>query len=89
MPLIDEYAWQFDGACNDADSSIFFSPETERGKKRAGREAEAKAYCARCPVVKECLEHALTVREPFGVWGGLNTSERNALLTRGTSRRAS
>ena len=40
----------------------------------------AKALCARCPVVAECLDHALTVREPFGVWGGLNQTEREHLL---------
>ncbi|MGH1565528.1 WhiB family transcriptional regulator [Mumia sp. DW29H23] len=89
MPLIDEYEWQFEGACNDADTAIFFSPEDERGKKRHDREAKAKAYCATCPVVSQCLEHALRVREPFGVWGGLNTSERNALLEGGPARRAS
>lgn len=88
LPLMDSYEWQFDGACNDADSEIFFSPEHERGRKRAEREAQAKAYCHACPVVKQCLEHALAVREPFGVWGGLNTGERTALL-RGTARRAS
>ena len=89
MPLMDEYEWQFQGACNGADTSIFFSPEHERGKKRHDREAKAKAYCAVCPVVNECLNHALRVREPFGVWGGLNTGERNALIETGTERRAS
>jgi WhiB family redox-sensing transcriptional regulator len=36
-------------------------------------------YCNQCPVVKQCLEHALKVKEPYGVWGGLTTSERAAL----------
>ena len=44
------------------------------------KQAAAKALCARCPVVQECLDHALSVREPFGVWGGLNLTEREHLL---------
>ena len=32
--------------------------------------ARAKRICASCPVMEECLEGALTRREPWGVWGG-------------------
>ncbi|MBU6214198.1 MAG: WhiB family transcriptional regulator, partial [Actinomycetales bacterium] len=31
--------------------------------------------------VKQCLSHALTVREPYGVWGGMTEDERTFLLT--------
>ncbi|MFY0408198.1 WhiB family transcriptional regulator [Solicola sp. PLA-1-18] len=82
MPIHETYDWQYEGACNDADPETFFSPEFERGPRRARREDAAKAFCARCPVVKECLEHALQVREPFGVWGGLTTREREELGAR-------
>ena len=30
----------------------------------------------------ECLAGALARREPFGIWGGWTTEERDALLTR-------
>jgi WhiB family redox-sensing transcriptional regulator len=30
----------------------------------------AKAFCHECPLRKECLEGALSRREPWGVWGG-------------------
>ena len=30
----------------------------------------AKALCAACPVMTECLAGALERREPWGVWGG-------------------
>ena len=80
MPVIESYEWQFDGACNQADPEVFFSPQAERGARRRQREATAKSYCARCPVVDACLEHALAVRESHGVWGGLNTDERRDLL---------
>ncbi|MGH3360181.1 MAG: WhiB family transcriptional regulator [Nocardioidaceae bacterium] len=82
MPLIEVYEWQYEGACTEADPETFFSPESERGPRRRARERAAKSYCARCPVLDECLEHALAVREPYGVWGGLTIGERNNLLTR-------
>lgn len=77
MPLMEVYEWQYQGACRGADPEIFFSPESERGPRRRAREARAKEYCARCPVVEQCLEHALKVKEPYGVWGGLTTRERS------------
>ncbi len=78
MPLMDVYDWQYDGACREADPALFFSPESERGPRRHARENAAKMYCQRCPVVDQCLRHALKVKEPYGVWGGLTTSERAA-----------
>lgn len=76
QPLIDVYEWQFDGACREADPELFFSPESERGPRRRARERAAKAFCARCPVLARCLEHSVQVKEPYGVWGGLTTTER-------------
>ena len=81
VPLIEHYEWQYDGVCMGVDSDVFFSPEAERGAKRARREEAAKALCRTCPVIDKCREHALSVREPYGVWGGLTESER-AQLTR-------
>ena len=80
MPIVESYEWQFEGACNEADPETFFSPQSERGARRRQREATAKSFCARCPVVDACLKHALEVRESHGVWGGLNADERRALL---------
>jgi len=78
--LQEVYEWQYDAACVGVDESVFFSPDAERGPSRRAREAAAKALCAVCPVVRECLEHALAVREPYGVWGGLSINEREHLL---------
>jgi WhiB family redox-sensing transcriptional regulator len=80
QPLQDSYEWQFLGACRDENPETFFSPEAERGPRRRAREAAAKALCDQCPVVEQCLRHALDVREPYGVWGGLNATERGHLL---------
>jgi WhiB family redox-sensing transcriptional regulator len=67
---------------------LFFHPEGERGSARRRRAEAAKAICATCPVIKECREQSLTVREPYGVWGGLSEDERAAILARRGNRRA-
>jgi len=80
-PVADLWEWQVRGACLKADPTLFFHPEGERGPMRRDRDAAAKAVCAPCPVIRECREHALAVREPFGVWGGLTEDEREEIHT--------
>ena len=74
-------AWQRRAACRGPESSLFFPPSlAETRSDRDAREARAKAICAECPVTTECLEYALEIREPLGIWGGLNEFERGSLL---------
>jgi WhiB family redox-sensing transcriptional regulator len=75
-PVADLWEWQLLAACRGEDSSVFFHPEGERGVARRNRDLQAKAICANCPVRRECATHALTVREPYGVWGGMSEEER-------------
>ncbi len=77
-PNADFWDWQLAAACRGEDSDLFFHPEGERGVARSAREAAAKAVCRRCPVISVCARHALTVREPYGVWGGMSEDEREA-----------
>lgn len=73
--------WQLRAACRGPRSTVFFPPTTgERRDEREARETKAKRICAECAVRSECLEYALAIREPHGVWGGLNEHERAALL---------
>lgn len=88
-PVAEVWDWQLEAACRGLDSSVFFHPEGERGAARERREANAKAWCARCPVRQPCLELALDSREPYGVWGGLGEAERAAALRARPGRRAS
>lgn len=82
-PIADIWDWQLLGACRGRDSAQFFHPDGERGTSRNKREAKAKAVCGTCPVRAECAAHALSVREPYGVWGGFSESERLRLLAVG------
>lgn len=77
-PNADLWDWQLAGACRTADPSLFFHPEGERGASRRDRETAAKAICAACPVIAQCAAHALAVREPYGVWGGLGEDDRES-----------
>ena len=78
-PLSDNWDWQLLGACRGEDTELFFHPEGERGPSRSNREAAAKKVCASCPVLRQCRAHALAVREPYGVWGGLSEDDREAM----------
>jgi WhiB family redox-sensing transcriptional regulator len=83
IPIAEIWDWQLRGACRGRDSSLFFHPDRTPRSARGRREAEAKAVCARCPVRAECAAHALSAREPYGIWGGFTESERLRLLAVG------
>jgi WhiB family redox-sensing transcriptional regulator len=76
-----EYGWQWRAACRGQDAALFFPPGNLESKdERLVRERRAKSICAVCPVRLECLEYAVRIREPHGVWGGLNELERRLLI---------
>lgn len=79
-PVAENWDWQVKAACRGLDASMFFHPENERGRSRRRREEQAKQVCSGCPVTQQCLRWALSVREPYGVWGGLSSTEREELL---------
>ena len=73
-------SWEARAVCRKAGPGRFVPPMSgETADERRAREAAAKQICADCPVRRECLEYALRVREPFGIWGGLNETERREL----------
>jgi WhiB family redox-sensing transcriptional regulator len=73
--------WQARAACRGPNTLVFFPPSHfERKDEREVRETRAKGICATCPVRRECLEYALRIREPHGIWGGLSEAERRLRL---------
>jgi WhiB family redox-sensing transcriptional regulator len=78
-----EEQWHTRAACRGPQAEVFFPPpENERKEERIGREREAKAICRTCSVRKACLNYAIRIREPHGIWGGLNELERRVLIER-------
>ncbi|CAN5824121.1 hypothetical protein BH24ACT3_BH24ACT3_16590 [soil metagenome] len=61
---------------------MFFPPSSfERKDEKLEREGRAKDICATCSVRQPCLDYAVSIREPHGIWGGLNEAERKARFT--------
>jgi WhiB family redox-sensing transcriptional regulator len=70
---LHEMKWWDLGACRGLDASMFY-PEDDEGAEAA------KAVCEGCSVRVACLEHALSVREKAGVWGGATERDRRRLI---------
>ena len=79
-PIAFLWEWQYSGACRDLPTEMFFKPDRLRGTSRHRHESAAKAVCSTCAVIEQCRNHALTVQERYGVWGGLTEDERLAIL---------
>jgi WhiB family redox-sensing transcriptional regulator len=78
---VTDQLWQDKAACRGPQSAVFFPPSHfERKDEKEARETRAKAICAGCSVRQPCLDFALRIREPHGIWGGLNEVERKQLL---------
>jgi len=67
-------SWKERAACRGADPEIFVSD---------AHEEQAKAICRMCPVIADCYEYAIRIKEQFGIWGGLNPRERRRLAPSG------
>lgn len=73
--------WRSAAACQGATAGHFYPPAiTESREERLAREGAARDLCARCEVRAACLEYALAVGEPYGIWGGMTEAERRRLL---------
>jgi WhiB family redox-sensing transcriptional regulator len=81
-PVADHWGWQFEGACNGIETDEFFLEDNMRGKTKRIREVNAIAICNTCPVKQQCLDHALSVPEVYGVWGGMTEEQRHLLAKR-------
>jgi WhiB family redox-sensing transcriptional regulator len=69
-----ETDWTVRAQCRNADPELLFVEGAAQNR--------AKALCTGCPVITQCLSHALDNREAFGVWGGMTERERRQLLHR-------
>jgi WhiB family redox-sensing transcriptional regulator len=71
-PILEERPWAVFAACKEEKSMKFFP-------QNRAEEREALAICSMCPVVDDCLDHALESNERFGVWGGTTERQRRKL----------
>ena len=66
--------WQAEAACHGMGNALFFA---DKGDNRPV--AEAKAVCASCGVVEECLQWAINTGSRHGIFGGLTPRERQGM----------
>ena len=70
--------WIADALCRDIpDPDIFYPAHQDHT-----RAARARQLCGACPVREQCLTYALGNNERYGIWGGLDPTERDALRRR-------
>ncbi len=66
-------SWRNKAACQGLDPDVFYPPEDDEA-------IAAKEICGGCPVQEACLEHALSLREKDGIWGGCTERERRRIV---------
>jgi WhiB family redox-sensing transcriptional regulator len=72
FPAATDRSWMERKACASLGVDLFYT-------ETPAAHAQAKRTCASCPVHGECLEYALTMSEPDGVWGGMTARERRRI----------
>ena len=78
--MTSDTTWRMHAECRGDNAVHFFAPSHfERKPEKDARENAARTLCRRCPVRDECLDYAMTVDEPHGIWGGMNELERRRL----------
>jgi WhiB family transcriptional regulator, redox-sensing transcriptional regulator len=68
--------WRVRAACSGYPNTLFFPTSDGADDANVDR---AKAVCAVCPVVEDCLEYALETNQRAGIWGGTSEQERKSL----------
>ena len=84
--LQEFWTWHMEAACRQVDTTLFYSPEGERGPRKERREAAAKRVCGTCKVREVCAAYAIATREPYGTWGGLSENDRREHVRRSDPR---
>lgn len=72
--------WWAGALCRGRGHDIFFGTDDSHTSLKAARE-----FCSNCPVISDCLTHALETPEEYGIWAG--TSARNRDLMHDAIRR--
>lgn len=71
------FGWMLRGLCR---RSKAYSPDLWYSEHKETREV-AKGICQQCPVLGTCYNYAIEAKEPWGIWGGADTTERAEVIT--------
>lgn len=71
---IKRFRTLFDGAlCLGIGTPQYFP---QKGKNMKTKVEATKRQCFQCPVQSSCLDYAIEHKEKFGIWAGVNFSNR-------------
>ena len=82
--MMKELSWRNSAVCKGMDVNMFFPDEDNPRDFRPI--AKAKAICAECPVIQECLEYAINNDIRVGVYGGMSRKQRRIELKNNRSK---
>ena len=68
--------WEEAALCAQIDPALFFGAENEQTKDKRKRISLAKAVCANCPVILNCLQQAVDTNDMHAIMGGTTPEER-------------
>jgi len=77
-PQYSEIKWK-NAACKTLPPDMFFKIEEKNVRAVVGIDV-FRFTCIPCPIWKQCLNYGAH-HENYGVWGGMTTEERRALLS--------
>ena len=68
--------WKTRGLCLNADDpDLFFGGDNKLPMAKDDVD-EARQWCVRCPVARDCLIYSFQNAEKYGIWAGLTVEER-------------
>jgi len=82
---IHNQQWRENASCRGKNVNNWYphaTPGPGHEERQRSLEAGAKLVCRDCPVRLQCLHHAITTGERYGIHGALNYDERRALKRR-------
>lgn len=76
-----ELVWDTKPECTEATPDYWFAdPHDDEEQHGRSEQAIATGICKRCPIMYECLNHALVNNIQEGIWGGYLPIQREAML---------
>lgn len=73
--------WQLKAHCAGVGLDNYFGNEQEQPTMSFKQIRQASKLCDVCPVYRECLNHALSNKEEYGVWAGTSGRVRRKIFT--------
>jgi WhiB family transcriptional regulator, redox-sensing transcriptional regulator len=73
--------WREEAACAETDPALFFTPPADEHETKVGKRDRiraAKAICASCPVIRDCLMWATETDDRDAILGGTTPDERKS-----------